>query len=367
MGKIRILHVGLDTHLGGIETYLLKISSNIDHNLFEFSFLAYDEEKPCFFDELSALGCRFHYVRSRRRSWFGNARDIRELLAAEKYDIIHCHLNSLTYITPALEGLKAGAKVIVHSRNGGSAIGSSSRILGAINRFRMPWKKVRCVAVSDVAGRWMFGKHGNYTVLNNGLDTDKYRYSESSREAIRKELAILPDAEAIANVGAFRAQKNHSFIIDVFNQYHGKHPDSRLILVGEGELEGEIKNKVSEYGIRDSVIFTGKRTDISAILSASDKYLFPSLYEGFPNALLEAEASGLLCVSSSAITEQACLDNCIRVSLDAPMEDWISALEQPALTDRSCCAEMVEKAGFGIRDEISRLEDLYVSLSGGKN
>lgn len=367
MSRIRILHVGLDTHLGGIETYLLKISSNIDRNRFEFSFLAYDDEKPCFFDELSALGYKFHFVRSRRKSWFGNAKDIRELFSKERFDIIHCHLNSLTYITPALEGLKAGSKVIIHSRNGGSAIGSSSRILGAINRFRMPWDKVKCVAVSDLAGQWMFGKHGDYTVLNNGLDTGKYRYSESSREAIRKEFAIPSDAEVVADVGAFRTQKNHSFLVDVFNQYHKTHPDSRLILVGEGELEDEIKNKVSELGIRDSVLFTGRRTDISAILSASDKYLFPSLYEGFPNALLEAEASGLLCVSSSTITEQACLGNCIRVSLNAPIKDWVSALEHPVVSDRAGCVEMVEKAGFGIGEEINRLENLYNSLSGGKN
>ena len=367
MKKVRVLHVGLDTHLGGIETYLLKISSNVDRSRFEFSFLAYDDEKPCFFDELSALGCKFHYVRSRRKSWFGNAKDIRKLFSEEKYDIIHCHLNSLTYITPALEGLKAGAKVIIHSRNGGSATGSSSKILGTINRYRMPWNKVKCVAVSDLAGQWMFGRNREFTVLNNGLDTEKYRYSEKNRETIRRELGISSEAEVIANVGAFRTQKNHAFLIDVFNQYHQKQPESCLLLVGEGELEDEIKRKVSEYGINNKVIFTGKRNDISAILSASDKYLFPSLYEGFPNALIEAETSGLLCVSSSTITEQACLDNCIRVSLDAPIADWVSALEHPGVSDRANCVEMVEKAGFGIKEEISRLENLYVSLMGGKS
>lgn len=366
MSRIRILHVGLDAHLGGIETYLLKISSNIDRRRFEFSFLAYDDIKPCFFDELSALGCKFHFVRSRRKSWFGNAKDIRKLLSREKYDIVHCHLNSLTYITPALEGLKAGVKVIIHSRNGGSAMGSSSRILGSINRFRMPWNKVKCVAVSDLAGQWMFGTHKDFTVLNNGLDTEKYRYSESNRKAIRKELGIPYNVEVIANVGAFRTQKNHSFIIEIFKQYLQRHSESRLLLVGEGELEDEIKRKVSEYDISDNVIFAGKRTDISAVLSASDKYLFPSLYEGFPNALIEAETSGLLCVSSSTITEQACLDNCLRVSLDAPIKDWVSALEHPAVSDRSGCVEMVEKAGFGIKEEISRLENLYDSLVGGK-
>ncbi len=365
MERIRILHVGLDTHLGGIETYLLKISSNIDYRRFEFDFLAYDNEEPCFFKELSDLGCKFHFVRSRRKSWFGNAKDIRDLLAREKYDIVHCHLNSLTYITPALEGLKVGAKVIVHSRNGGSAIGSSSKILGEINKYRMPWNKVKLVAVSDLAGEWMFGKGRSFTVLNNGLDTSKYKYSETERKTIRKQLEISDDTEVITSIGAFRTQKNHLFMLDIFNEYHKRNPHSLLLLVGEGELEVQIRQKVSDLGIADDVLFTGRRNDVGAILSASDKYLFPSLYEGFPNALLEAETSGLLCVSSSTITKQACLDNCIRVSLDSPVSDWVSALESPAYANRIGCVEMVENAGFGIREEIARLENLYVSLVGG--
>jgi len=367
VSRIKILHVGLDTHLGGIETYLLKISSNIDRNRFDFGFLTHDNQNPCFFNELSDLGCSFHFVRSRRKSWFGNAKDIRNLLSKEKYDIVHCHLNSLTYITPALEGLKAGAKVIVHSRNGGSAIGSSSRILGAINRLRMPWNRVTRVAVSDLAGEWMFGKNRSFLVLNNGLDTSKYMFSAEDRTTIRKELGIPHNAEVIANVGAFRTQKNHTFIIDVFKAYYQRHNDSMLLLVGEGELEDEIKKKVSEYGIENHVVFAGRRTDIPSVLSASDKYLFPSLYEGFPNALIEAETSGLLCVSSTSITEQACLDNCIRVSLDAPVSDWVAALERSVVSDRKACVEMVEKAGFGIREEIGRLESLYTSLVGGKS
>ncbi len=237
MSRIRVLHVGLDTHLGGIETYLLKISTNIDRSRFDFSFLAYDNQKPCFYDELSSLGCSFHYVRSRRKSWFGNARDIRNLLSKEKFDIIHCHLNSLTYITPALEGLKAGAKVIVHSRNAGSATGSSSKALGFLNKFRMPWSRVTRAAVSDLAGQWMFGKNRSFLVLNNGLDTEKYRYSEAGRINVRASLGISKDAEVIASVGALRTQKNHLFMMEVFCEYHKRNPNSILLLVGEGELE----------------------------------------------------------------------------------------------------------------------------------
>lgn len=361
MDKIKVLHVGLDTHLGGIETYLLKISSYIDRSRFQFGFLAYDNIRPCFYDELSSLGCSFHFVTSRRKSWMKNRSDLKNLFSQEQFDIVHCHLNSLTYITPALEGLKSGSHVIIHSRNGGLAFGSSSRILGFINRFRMPWDKVTRAAVSDMAGKWMFGDR-DFIVLNNGLDTSKYCFSEKDRIATRKALGIDEETEIVLNVGALRPQKNHFFLIEVFDEYHQKHDNSVLLLVGEGELESEIRKKVNDLGLGEAVIFAGKRNDIPAVLSASDKFLFPSLYEGFPNALIEAETSGLACVASDTITQQACLENCHMVSLEAPISEWVNTLKMPSTFDRKECVEIVEKAGFGIREEILRLENLYESL-----
>ena len=247
-------------------------------------------------------------------TYFRSRKELRELLEAEKYDIIHCHLNSLSYIDPALVGLKVGSKVIVHSRNAGSATGSSNRYLCFINKFLLPYDKVVKVAVSDKAGKWMFGENRKCLVLNNGVDTDKFRFSEVKRNEFRKELGISDDREIIVHVGAFRPQKNHSFLIDVFSCYQKAHKESLLLLVGEGELKNEIEEKVESLGIGKNVLFLGQRLDLEKVLSGSDKFLFPSLYEGFPNALLEAEASGLLCVVSDEITRQTCLANSIALS-----------------------------------------------------
>ncbi|MGN1190480.1 MAG: glycosyltransferase [Candidatus Ornithospirochaeta sp.] len=362
--RIKILHVGLDSRLGGIETYLLKIASHIDASRFQFDFLAFNGIEPCFYKELSSLGCGFKFVRGRRDNFFGNAKDVRELMEREKYDIVHCHLNSLSYITPALEGLKSGAKVIIHSRNGGAAPGSSSRIFCFINKYLLPYDKMTLFAVSDKAGEWMFGKKREFLVLNNGIEADKFSFSEEKRASCRKELGIGEDKDVVLNVGAFRAQKNHSFIIDIFKRYAEKKPDSILVLVGDGELLSSIKDKVKEEGIEDKVMFLGKRLDLDRILSASDRFLFPSLYEGFPNALLEAEASGLLCVTSDVITEEACLEGSIRVSLDAPVDNWVEALSSPLLPDRERFVTVVNQNGFGVEREISRLEELYEDLMG---
>lgn len=365
MGKIRVLHVGLDTHLGGIETYLMKIASHIDLEKFQFDFLAHDNEKPCFYNELVALGCKFYFVTSRRKSFSRNKKELEALFNNEHFDIVHCHLNSLTYIAPILAALKANVKVIVHSRNAGSSVGSSSKILCTLNRIRFPYDKVTLVAVSDKAGSWMFGKKRNVIVLNNGIDIHGFEFSQEKRKVTRKELGIENKQEVIVHVGAFRLQKNHSFLVKVFYEYHKKYPYSALLLVGTGELENMIRNQVKKMGLSENVIFTGNRSDLDCVLSASDKFLFPSLYEGFPNALLEAQASGLLCVASTTITEQACLDNCIRVDLDDDISKWVKALSSPVKQNRQEYARIVEEKGFGVETEMKRLENLYEKVLKG--
>ena len=365
MSKIRVLHVGLDTHLGGIETYLMKVSSHIDLNKFQFDFLAHDNERPCFYDELTNLGCNFYYVTSRRNSFIQNKKDLDNLFKNEHFDIVHCHLNSLTYIAPVLEALKANVKVIAHSHNAGSSIGSSSKLLCTLNKMRFPYDKVTLVAVSDKAASWMFGDNKDVIILNNGIDVKKFEFSQEKREKTRKELGLSQNQEVVAHVGAFRLQKNHNFLIKVFNEYHKKCPNSILLLVGSGELEDSIKSLVRELGLEKDVTFTGNRSDVGNILSASDKFLFPSFYEGFPIALLEAQASGLLCIASTAITEQVCLDNCVKVSLNDDLSKWVEALSRAVRTNRQEYARIVEEKGFGADAEIKRIEHLYEKVLNG--
>lgn len=359
MTKKRVLHVGLDTHLGGIETYLLKIASNIDREKYQFDFLMYDEKEPCFYNELKALGCQFHNVVSRRKNYFQNISDLKRLFQREHFDIVHCHQNSLSYITPILLAIRYGCHVIVHSHNAGNLSGIPVRIRHRINYYRLPLNKVTCVAVSDLAGSWMFGDKTKITVLNNGLDTELFCYSETYRNEIREEFNI-GNKELIVHTGAFRKQKNHELLIDIFKAYHQRNPETILMLVGEGELRCEIEEKVKKLDLLNHVIFAGRRSDIPKILSAADKYLFPSFYEGFPNALIEAETAGLYCVAADTITRQVQIEGiCEYVSLDAPLEEWVRVLEHDPVENRMKCADMVEAVGLGITAEMERINLLY--------
>lgn len=361
--KIRVLHVGIDSHLGGIETYLLKIATYIDKEKYQFDFLAFKGSEPCFRKELEELGCHFFYIEPRRKNYMAYLRDLNALYDKEDFDIVHCHLNSLSCIEPCMIALKKGYKVIVHSRNAGNIVSLKSRILHKMNYYCLPKKKIYCVAVSDFAGQWMFGKKGKFTVLNNGLNVERYKFSETSRNKIRKELKLSNEQEVIIHIGAFRTQKNHDFLIDVFKEYLKDNPTSVLILVGDGPLKEKIHSKVCELKIDKNIVFLGQRSDIPELLSAADKFFFPSYYEGFPNALLEAEASGLYCVVSDTITRQAMLSNmCYSVALKDPITKWTSALGRKVNWDRNTGTQKVKQARLDISGEMQRLDDIYIKI-----
>ncbi len=360
--KIKVLHVGIDSHLGGIETYLKKITTYIDKDKFEFSFLTYNGTVPCFYEELRQMGGKFYFIESRRSNLKKNKTDLEKLFTENKFDIVHCHLNSLSYITPVIIALKHNCKVIVHSRNAGCLKSLKSRLLHKVNYYKIRKMNIVRAAVSDLAGEWMFGNK-DFVVLNNGLDTNKYKYSEENRKQIRKELGIDENKEVILHVGAFRKQKNHEMLIDIFNEYSKTHPDAVLIMVGEGELKEHIKDKVVSLGLEKQCVFAGQRNDIYKLLSAADKFLFPSFYEGFPNAMLEAETSGLLCVASNVITKQVMIDGIsYEVSLNSSVKEWAEVLSKNSILDRQESIDKVKEKKFDIKDEIERLESLYKSI-----
>lgn len=364
---MKILYVGLDVkpYIGGIETFILKSVENIDRNKYIIEFLAYKGDVPCFYDEFSNMGLQFRFITKRKENYVRNLRELKELLIEQKYDIVHCHMNSYSYIAPCIMAIKLGSKVIIHAHNAGCLQSKKAVLLHYFNKLRMPLEKVKTIAVSDLAGKWFFGKK-SFDILNNGVETDKLQFSEKKRNQIRKEFEIL-DEKVVLHVGAFRNQKNHKRIIEIFKELVQKDTKVKLILVGDGDLREEIASIVKEKGLEQKVIFTGNRTDIDALLSAADVFLFPSFYEGFPIALIEAECSGLPCVVSDVITKEAQFDGvCTAVSLEAQNSEWVDLLlKAQASKDREKWADIIKKAGLGIDTEIRQIEKIYDSLFGG--
>lgn len=361
---IKVLHYGLDSKLGGIETYLYKLYTHIDRNEFKFDFLVIGDKEPCWYKEFIDMGSNFYKVTPRSKNPLKNRADLLKLFKNEKFDIVHCHLNSLSYIKPVQLAVKSNIPVIVHSRNAGILKSKVSYFLHRLNYFFLPKDKISMVAVSELAGLWMFGKKANFKVINNGLNVEKYRYNEASRHKIRREFG-LKDELVIVHVGAMREQKNHMFLLEVFSEVLKQLPSSKLFLVGDGRLKEKILNKINQLQIKDNVIIAGIRNDVPDILSAADIFLFPSFYEGFPNALLEAQTSGLPCLISDVITKEVIVnENCKAMSLNRNAKEWaIELLSLNHFKDRKVGVENIRLKGFSVEDEVKKIEELYRKLA----
>ncbi len=361
---IRILHYGLDSHLGGIETYIYKLYNNINKNEFKFDFLTIGKEEVCFYKEFKEMGSDFYSITPRSSNPVKNRLELSKVLKSGKYDIVHCHMNTLSYIAPIKVALKNNSAVLLHSRNAGAPKSILTNILHTINSWFLPRKRIEMVSVSDLAGYWLFGKDAKFTVINNGIDIDKFTFRESSRRRIRKELGI-EDEVVILNVGALRQQKNHMFLLDVYKEVTKKHNKTKLILVGDGRLKQDILQKIKLLEIEDNVILLGRRDDIPEILSSADVFLFPSFYEGFPNAVLEAETSGLPCLISDVITKEVIInENCHAMSLDNSVDEWASKLlALKGFKDRKIGAKNIKMKGFSVEDEVRKIEEIYRKMA----
>ncbi|QEA40057.1 glycosyltransferase family 1 protein [Pistricoccus aurantiacus] len=360
---INILHYGLSENMGGIETYLYKISSSIDKKEFSFGFIDNNEGPPCFYKELSDFGFDFHKVTSRKKSIVKNRNETDSLLKNGDFDILHCHFNTLSYIYPVISAMKNNVKVIVHSRNAGTSKSLKTNALHYLNSLVLPKDRIKRLAVSEDAGKWLFGKKSDFEIINNGVDIERFSYDDAARKNLRREFGVKDDEFLIGNVGAFLPAKNHNFLVDFFRRFLTVKKKSKLILVGDGSLKKSIEEKAEKLGISESIIFSGVRSDADRIYSAMDLFVFPSLYEGFGSAVLEAQTSGLPClISSNTPKDVIVLKNCYQLDLSLGIDHWVRSAEAiDAFFDRSSASSEIEQAGYSVESEIKRLENIYVS------
>ena len=188
---------------------------------------------------------------------------------------------------------------------------------------------------------------------------DKYTFSEQIRYSIRKEYGI-ENKFVIGNIGRFFAEKNHLFLIDIFAEVIKKNQNAVLMLVGDGELRAKIEEKIDKLGLQKYVILTGVKSNVNELLMAMDVIAFPSLYEGMPNAIIEAQATGLNCVISSTITKEANITGCVKyVALDENAAKWAEIISRNrTINDRSTNVNILKQKGYDILDVANQFADI---------
>lgn len=367
----RVLHVIGAMDRGGAETFIMNVYRNIDRSKLQFDFLVHETSECDYDSEILSLGGkiftvpRFHGVNL--ISYFHSI----SLFFKDHHDYlaVHIHIGSCAPIIISV-AKSYGVTTIAHSHNTKFPLSFSElafRLISYPTRFLADI----LFACSKQAAVDRFGhtiyERNRCAVVNNGIDTARFQFNLSTRKKTRVLLSLQFDNPVFIHVGRFDAQKNHDYLVDVFSAIVNRLPNAKLLLVGRGPLEQQIKNKVCALGIERSVVFLGIRSDIPALLMSADAFLFPSIREGLGIALIEAQATGLPCLVSDAVPRDAFItDRVTSLSLaDGPSvwaERAIDLINENVSTQRLSYAKEVEVAGFDIKKTAHELERLYLSL-----
>lgn len=365
---IRIAQIMGYMNGAGVEAVVTNYYKYIDKNKFQFDFICCEGSTNIPYEEIESQGGKIIIVPSYKKV-FSYHKKLKKVLKEGKYKIVHSHINVLSFFS-LFAAKKAGVSVrIAHSHSSSNKKEKTRNIIKKILKNFSKIYATDYMCCSEYAGRWLFGNkeydQNKVYLLNNAIDLDRFKYDEKIREYKRKELGIEGKKLVIGNIGRFVEQKNHRFLIDIFNELHKLEKESILVLAGQGPLEEEIKEKVNELNLNDCVKFLGQRSDANELYQAFDVFLLPSLYEGLPVVGVEAQASGLLCVFSDEMTKETkVLDTSTFMSLNQTSQQWAkSIIDLSKNKIRVDSLEEMTKKGFNIKQEINKLEEYYKNKS----
>lgn len=362
---------GAGEGIDGISSYIMNIYRNINRSRVEFTIIAFYSKKAFFENELLALGGKIvkypiDNIKGIRKKVIIGKTIIKEL-NTNYYDSVYLQ-SSVPYDHLYMYFIKKYSNVptrIIHSHNSSfnNQFGNSIRmILGYFSKLFQS-SSTNCLACSKKAAYWLFRKstveNSKVELINNGIDINKFKYDVKIRNIFREKLGIS-DKVVIGNVGRFTFQKNHKFLLEVFNEYLKINNEAILLLVGEGELEEEIRNKMKDLNIDNKVIFYGISNEVEKLMQAMDCFVMTSFYEGLPIVGVEAQASGLQLILSDKITNEIkIISNVKFISLNDNARIWACELDKSIKLQRKDTSNELIKKGFDIESIAKKLEELF--------
>ena len=348
---------------GGLETMLMNYYRQIDRSKVQFDFLVHRDFEADYDKEILAMGGKIYHV-SRLVPWSKAYRsELKNFFRAHpEYTIVHVHQDCLSAV--ALQcAEECGIPVRIAHSHSSSAVKNIKYPIKLYYKKKITKYATYLFACGKQAGDWMF--NGNrYEIVRNAIDTEKYRYSIDTATQVQDELG-LQDSLVLGHVGNFTPAKNHTFLIDIFSEIKKIQPDAKLLLVGGGDGMAAIQQKVNELSLTDSVIFTGIRPDVNRLMQAMDVFVFPSLYEGLPVTMIEAQAAGLPCVISDHVPDECIVTQdlvTIQKLSDSP-ETWATHIVSRMNSDRKDTREEIKSHGFDIAENAKWLEEFYLEQS----
>lgn len=358
---IRVLHVVTYMGRGGLETMLMNYYRHIDRTKVQFDFLVHRDFEADYDREINELGGKIYHV-SKLIPWSRKYKQELKCFFKDhpKYRIVHVHQDCLSSV--ALKcAEECGIPVrIAHSHSSSANRNFKYYIKKHYMKF-IPKYATDLVACGKQAGDWMFGG-SPYRIVRNAIDINKYSYDDEKAKAKRKKLEF--DNEFIVgHVGQFRQEKNHIFLLRIMNELLKKRKDAKLLLVGDGEGRKEIVKKAKEYGIAENVVLLGNRNDVNELMQVMNVFVLPSLYEGVPLVLIEAQASGLPCVISDRVSKESIIvDSLVDVKqLSQSESEWADLVLTKVNHSKKDYSSEMREAGYDIITSSQLLQDFYLS------
>ena len=368
---VRVLHFVSKMDRAGQETFLMNVYRNVNRDNIKFVFLCTSQQKGDYDDEIRQLGGEIYILPEVKKTgkfskYFAKIKVLSKWLKEnkDKFDIVHLHTYHAMDVWVHLEACRRAKveKRIVHSHNTQGLQITLHKIMRQVCKL-YDFKKFAC---SRAAGEWLFGKRavkkGDVTVVYNGIDFAKYQYDSAVAKEYRQKLGV-DDKIVLGHIGRFNYQKNHDFLIEVFAEFKKNHENSVLLLIGRGELENKIKEKVNALGLTDSVKFLGIRDDIPQMLNAMDVFVFPSLFEGLSVVMIEAEINKLPVATSNTLSKEVEINNAITFIDTEDSEVWLSEIEELLSRNREDIIFKANKNDFDIRNTAEILEKKYNDIA----
>lgn len=360
--RIKILEVIGSMDMGGAETFLMNVLRNINSQKFELFFLVYGKKHFDYEDELKRLGGHIIRIDNPKKIFdFVLAKKIEAIIKNNRIDIVHAHTyyNSM-YAVLAAKNAKIN-KIIVHSHNTKpeSTNNPLKKLYYKISKIIINRYATTFLACGKEAGEALFNKNKHFSIIENGIIVSDFVYSKDNRNKKRNELGLPNKTVALVHIGRFDIQKNHEFLIDVFYRFQEVNPSSILFLIGDGKLKDSILKKVHDIGIDKKVVFLGKRSDVNELLSAMDVLVFPSLYEGMPVTLIEAQVNGIPIIASSNIDKDINFTGSISfVSIDDSTKKWADTVKK-RMTEGHGIYGLDAYKKYDISNCVKKIEGMY--------
>ena len=350
----RLLCILSGMNIGGAETFLMKLYRNLDRSRYQMDFCINNPEKQFYEEEILSLGGKLFRVPNKSDNIIAFRQGLFHVIHENNYKyVLRITSNAMGFLDLKI-AREAGAIVCAaRSSNAGGDNTFKASLAHIVGRTLYGKYVNRMIAPSDLAAIYTFGRRaynrGKVVMLRNALDLNYYKFNKESRQNVRQELGIEKDERVIGHIGRFQHQKNHEFLLKIFAALCEKNTDAVLLLVGEGELRERIRSQAKELGITERVVFAGVRADIPAVLSAMDVFVLPSFFEGMPNVVIEAQATGLPCVIADTITREANVTELVDyIPLTVNVNKWVDRINTKLNQPRMDAHNVLVESGYEI-------------------